>query len=368
MARYDFWRTSNNYWNNWGNSGSSSDASGNINDMLDDMADPDQDDAPVVDGPTPNPNPSQAAADIFVDVRGADSNSGSASAPVASISRAVALASAGDVISVSGGTYTKTVNIHKAGITIRAEAGEEVIIDGSGTAANSDLVSITASNVTFDGFEVRDAKRSGISVWNAHDVTISDNEVHNSARNGIWVGGSREGVSYGNVVRDNVVHDNVQENAATNTGSGWARGIAIDISTDSLVEDNFVFKNYGEGVGGLSSTDLTYTGNTIYDNFSVQLYFDNSQDITATDNLIFQTGDTEFYRNGKAGIGVLIANEYAEVQKASSGYEVTGNTLAGVGSPSYDGSYGWGGGITNSNLGSNTILSASAVEADWLYA
>ncbi|PJN96667.1 hypothetical protein CNY89_01160 [Amaricoccus sp. HAR-UPW-R2A-40] len=150
-------------------------------------------------------------------------------------------------------------------------------------------------------------------------------------------------------------------------GEGWARGIAIDVTKNSVIRDNMVYDNYGEGLGGLSSSRLSFVGNTAHDNYSVQMYFDNSQYITARDNLVFHTGDRDYYRGGKPGTGMLIANEYAEFQKHSTGYVVTDNTLAGVGAPKYDGSYGWGGGLSNSTIAPNEILSAAAVQSDWTY-
>lgn len=313
-----------------------------------------------------------AVADLYVSATGRDSNPGTYDQPLATITRAVALSDPGDVVSVRGGTYKAIANIWKGGtkdnpLTIQAQAGETVILDGKGLASNKDLVSITASYVTFDGFEVRNATRSGISVYAAHDVTISNNEVENSKRNGIWIGGGREGQSYNQVVENNVVHDNALENSAKNWSGGWARGIAIDVTTNSVIRDNMVYDNYGEGLGGLSSSRLSFVGNTAHDNYSVQMYFDNSQYITARDNLVFHTGDRDYYRGGKPGTGILIANEYTEFQKRSIGYVVTDNTLAGVGAPKYDGSYGWGGGLSNSTIASNEILSAAAVQSDWTY-
>lgn len=313
-----------------------------------------------------------APADLYVSTTGRDSNPGTIDKPLATITRAVALSEPGDVVAVRGGTYKSVANVWKGGtkddpLTIRAQAGETVILDGKGLGGDKDLVSITASWVTFEGFEVRNATRSGISVYAAHDVTIADNEVQNSRRNGIWIGGWREGQSYNQVVEGNVVHDNVQENAARTWGDGWARGIALDVTRNSVVRDNLVFDNYGEGLGSLSSSRVSFVGNTVHDNYSAQTYFDNSQYVTARDNLVFHTGDRDYYRGGKPGTGVLIANEYTEFQKRSTGYVVTDNTLAGVGAPKYDGSYGWGGGLSGSTLGPNEILPASAVEADWSY-
>ena len=291
--------------------------------------------------------------------------------PLASIERAIALADPGDTILVRGGVYEGALSISQGGeegapITIMGYPGERPVIDGSGTPANTDLVSITASNIHFEGFEVTDATRSGISVWSSENITIADNIIHDSVRNGIWIGSDRLGVSSGHVVENNDIFNNVLENQARVWDEGWARGIAIDVSTDTIVRDNAVFKNYGEGIGGLSSSDVTYTDNIVYDNFSVQMYFDNTQNITAEDNILFHTGAEEFFRDGEPGVGILIANEQTAFELATVGMMVQDNTFAGVEPVYYDGSYGWGGGISNSVLGPNTVLSANEVDPDWL--
>lgn len=147
----------------------------------------------------------------------------------------------------------------------------------------------------------------------------------------------------------------------------WPRALAIDATTDTIVRDNLVFKNYGEGIGALSSTDIEIVGNIVYDNYSVQMYLDNTQDITATGNKLFETGDTEFYRKGEPGLGILVANERTEFEMATTGIDVKDNLYAGVETARYDGSYGWGGGITDSILGPGTVITPDKVNPDWPY-
>lgn len=314
-----------------------------------------------------------AQADFYVAVNGKDTNSGSINSPLATITKAVALAQAGDVISVRGGTYNGAqaqAKIWKSGakdkpIVIQEHPGERAILDGTGTKSGTDLVAITGSYITFQGFEVRDATRSGISVYAAHDVKVIGNEVYDTHRGGIWVGAGKEGQSYNNLIQNNIIHDTVMENSAKTWKGGWARALAIDVTKNSVVKDNYVYDNYGEGIGGLSSSNVSYTNNKVYDNYSVQMYFDNSQYIKVTGNKVFHTGDRDFYRGGKPGIGILVANEYTQFQKASKGYEITNNTLAGVGAPKYDGGYGWGGGLSDSKLTPNTVV--SQYDADWLH-
>ena len=63
--------------------------------------------------------------------------------------------------------------------------------NGAGTAANTDVVAISATHVNFEGFEVRGATRSGIPGVVASDVALVDNVIHDAVRGGIWVGSDR---------------------------------------------------------------------------------------------------------------------------------------------------------------------------------
>jgi hypothetical protein len=318
------------------------------------------------------PPPPVVEADFFVATDGSDSNSGAVNSPFATIAKAASLAQPGDVILVRGGVYSGPVSIWKSGkegapITIKAYPGEHPIIDGSGTRANTDLVSITGSYVEFAGFEVRDATRSGISVWSAKGVALLDNVVHDVVRGGIYVGSDKLGISSGHVLDGNVVYETVEENVARSWSGGWARAVAVDNSTNTIIRDNTVFKNYGEGIGSVSSRFINYTGNIVYDNYSVQIYLDNVQDVVAKDNILFHTGDTNFFRYQKPGLGLLIANEYTTYEMPSERITVQNNVFADVEPVFYDGSFGRGGGITQSVLGPNTVLPFSAIDPDWIY-
>ena len=316
--------------------------------------------------------PPQIEADLFVSPDGNDGSAGTLDAPLASIDHAMGLAEPGDTILVRGGLYAGPVKIWNGGgegapVTIKAYPGERPIIDGLGTAADTDLVSIFASHVHLEGFEIRRATRAGISVWSATDVTIIDNIVHDVVRCGIWIGSDRLGISTGHRIERNIIFNTVLENKAGTWSENWCRGIAVDVSTDTIVRANTVFKNYGEGIGSLSSRYIEYRDNIVYDNFSSNLYLDNSQHIVATGNIFFHTGDERFFRNGKPCVGLPIANEYTEFEMPTIGIVVRDNIFAGVKPGFYDDSHGWGGGIKDLVIGPNQYRSADEISPEWLY-
>ena len=298
---------------------------------------------------------------LYVSTTGSDSNSGTSGSPVKSINKAAQLAQAGDTVLVGAGTYNGTVSISKNGtasgqITFKPADGAHVVIDGSQTGAGTDLVTITGDYITFQGFEVANAKRTGIGLWGSHDSKVLDNNVHDSFRAGVYAGGS-VGQSYSNVIDGNEVWRNVKENMSRTWSGGWAQGISLDKSDNSTISNNNVYDNWGEGVGAMFTKGAKITGNKVYDSYSIGIYLDNAQDAVVQYNTVSHSYDTAFYRSGKPAAGIVIANENGDRMLPSSGIVVTDNVLAGVGNLVYS-SYGANTGLVNSTTSPNTIYSS----------
>ena len=298
---------------------------------------------------------------LYVSTTGSDSNSGTSGSPVKSINKAAQLAQAGDTVLVGAGTYNGTVSISKNGtasgqITFKPADGAHVVIDGSQTGAGTDLVTITGDYITFQGFEVANAKRTGIGLWGSHDSKVLDNNVHDSFRAGVYAGGS-VGQSYNNVIDGNEVWRNVKENMSRTWSGGWAQGISLDKSDNSTISNNNVYDNWGEGVGAMFTKGAKITGNKVYDSYSIGIYLDNAQDAVVQYNTVSHSYDTAFYRSGKPAAGIVIANENGDRMLPSSGIVVTDNVLAGVGNLVYS-SYGANTGLVNSTTSPNTIYSS----------
>jgi autotransporter-associated beta strand protein len=120
----------------------------------------------------------------YISTTGTDTNSGSINAPLATISGAQAVASPGDTVLIESGTYEvpdvlvaleqgvyEVVNlINKNGITYEAMPGTRPVFDFSGINPTGYRVAafwVTASNVTFQGFDV-----TGVQ----ENITTSNNQ------------------------------------------------------------------------------------------------------------------------------------------------------------------------------------------------
>jgi parallel beta-helix repeat protein len=296
------------------------------------------------------------ARTLYVDAASAGGN-GSAGAPFQAISQAAKVAKPGDIVIVRKGVYPGQVRIDKSGrpeapIVFQGEPG--ATIDGSGARKATMLVEIIGSNIVFEGFRVQNAVRTGIGLWGTFGVTVRGNVVAGSNGAGIWAGHSRKGKSGRNLIEGNVVQNNCLMNQARNRKSGWPAGISIENSDHSIVRNNRVYENYGEGIGALSSLGVEVQGNIVYDNFSVNVYLDNAPQAEVRKNLIGSTGNKKFFRHGRAPSGVLIANEVTRHPMPSKGIKVVGNTMIGVEDVRYD-SYGRNSGLIDSELQPNRV-------------
>jgi parallel beta-helix repeat protein len=295
------------------------------------------------------------ARTLYVDASAAGGR-GSSDAPFKSINQAAQHARPGDTILVRRGVYSGQVKVYQNGragapIVIKGERG--AIIDGSRTRVDT-LVEIGGSHIVFEGFEIRNASRTGIGLWGTFHTIVRKNVVVGSQGAGIWVGHHQRGRSGQNIVEKNLIVDNARMNISRKRSSGWPIGIAIAVSDQSIVRSNRVYENHGEGIGVLSSTNVKVYDNTVYDNFSVNIYLDNAPQSHVKSNIIGSTGNKTFFRHKRPPEGVMIANEKTRHQMPSRGITVVSNTLVGVQDVSY-GTYGMNTGLHDSVIAQNKV-------------
>ncbi|MGO4524738.1 NosD domain-containing protein [Microvirga sp. 2MCAF35] len=306
------------------------------------------------------PTVSAKAEILYVSVSGNDSNPGTSDQPLRTITKAAEEAKPGTKVTVLGGLYKEVVIISAGGtsdlpIVFEAAPGEQVIIDGQETPPDTNLVQISANYITFRGFTVRNSTRGGITAWGTHDVRIADNKVQGSKKAGIWVGHAEAGHSYANLVEGNEVWNNCLENLTPTSNGGWPQGISLQASDRSAIIGNRVYRNYGEGIGTLSTHDVRISGNAAFDNYSVNIYLDNAPSTVVEDNKVYHTYAKEFYRYGLPAKGIMIANEYTGIELPSKNIRVTQNRLGGVGRVTY-GDYQRASGLIDSVINLNTVL------------
>lgn len=127
-------------------------------------------------GPSVSPTPEPTVTGLFVAPNGSDSNPGTISAPFKSITKAQSVATAGTMVYLRGGTYSRFTiagsdanynfvhDITKSGITYSAYPGETPVFDFTGTTVTKRVAAFHIAkgvSVTFIGFTV-----TGVPVGN----------------------------------------------------------------------------------------------------------------------------------------------------------------------------------------------------------
>jgi uncharacterized repeat protein (TIGR01451 family) len=219
------------------------------------------------------------------------------------IQDAINNATTGDTICVMDGTYNENVDVTKSNLTIRSENGPSVTTVSASLYPNKHVFDITdQTNVTLEGFEIRDATGTsqhvaGIYMYNARECNIFDNIVTNiSATGNNYAFGIRLYYSSDNSFDTTTVYnlsanydafgiyldhssDNSFDTSTTvynlSSAKGKAYGIWLDSSSDNNSFDTSTIYNlsakYANGIYLDSSSDNSFdTSTTVYNLSSVQ--------------------------------------------------------------------------------------------------
>ncbi|QDU09706.1 right-handed parallel beta-helix repeat-containing protein [Gimesia aquarii] len=312
------------------------------------------------------------AADYYVATTGSDQNPGSLRQPFRTISRGLAAArKPGDSVIVRAGVYSqsRTINIVNSGskgkyITLRSFKDEKVIIDGSNTPTDANLIAVLTHHIRIQGLEIRNSNGIGIGAWGPgsriHAVEIIGNNIHHCRRSGAYAGFN----NLSDPVRDILMKDNTIKNCVLIneklSSSSWNFGLGAGLSKNVTLKNNTVSECYGEGIGLYLSDHGVIEDNVVHDNYSVNIYLDNTTNTQVTRNLVYTTNDNKFYRFNQPASGIQIANEnYREYTNLSSHNTVTNNILIGNYFAFYSGSYQRGGGLRHTIFAHNTAYGST---------
>ena len=203
--------------------------------------------------------------------------------------------------------------ITKAGLTLQgAQAGVDARSrSGAESVITAGRIQLSASNITVEGFTLKDAtynEKSSAAIWGTEieGTQILDNIIEDSYM----------GVAFDNsggptlaVVRHNVFSDN---NVGTNSGTGVFMLGPSSESTNISIVDN-TFSGHVNAAINLNGHNATISGNTSSGD-STFAVIANSSDITITDNVA--TGNPD-------GSGIFLG-------LGNDGVTISGNTLNSV--------------------------------------
>jgi len=312
------------------------------------------------------------AATLYVAPTGTPSNSGAscAQARYSTIQSAVAAAAPSSTVIVCAGTYAEDVAV-AAALTLR---GEDAVINATG---KNNGFTITASNVTVDGFTVRGATGEGILAQGTPnpslvppgspagsitgvplaDVTITHNIVQGNDQ-GPPTSPYAECKPAGEVPGDcgegihlmSVANSTVSGNYVTGNSGGILLSDEFGPTHGNVVEHNLVSNNASDcGITMPSHNGLAVNPATLAPAPSLGGVYGN----TVRDNIVLSNGLTGF------GAGVLLAAPFpgsASYGNTIEGNVIENNGIAGVTLHSHaPGAFIGGNVITHNLIGVNNL-------------
>ena len=309
--------------------------------------------------PSVTPIPQSAGGRVYyVSASGSDENSGSQNQPWKSINYAVSEDSpiaAGDTVLVQPGTYTELISLGKSGsdsqrITLKAN-GDVTLRDpnpNSGGFPEGVIQSPGQSNWVIDGFRIENTSWAGISLSDAKNITVQNNETYQTGSSGIialpktFFGGGEKEITGSNVkILNNTVEranwkwdgpgdtDGDQEalsiwgvdgfEVANNTMiDGKREGIDIKVgSRNGLIHDNSITSQalLSGTYEGFRGGPAIYVDGNRADSFNLDIYnneiFANTADgIVIADEVpnVGDVSDVNIYNNVIYGNGIRVEN------------------------------------------------------------
>ncbi len=266
----------------------------------------------------------------YVSTSGKDTNSGSATAPFKTFSKAASVLAAGDTLQVLAGTYNETLTLSKSGT-----AAAPITVIGNGAILN-----------------MQASKANGISITGSY-IKVSNFEIIGAVDFGILIAGKYV------VVENNNLHDNVTKNGVGTCGLSTSWGSAVKVKVggeNSVIRNNTVYNNCGEGIAVTRGVIALVENNTAYDNFNVNYYVDNSPWVVVQNNLSYCTGT--HLRNGNRATGIALGEEFYTGWGAQlHDVTITGNTVRDCQNGIVAFASNVGGTLTNATISNNSVPS-----------
>lgn len=211
----------------------------------------------------------------------------------AKIQQAIDNAFSGDTINVSAGTYNENVILNKT-LNLIGSPGNSPgpgpnapILDGRGAVGSAITITVGISNISIQGFEIRNYTNSGSSggvgsgilAWNSvgtSNIRVLDNYFHDLGWSAVLVGNEGQSLNDNWLIKDNIVSNvafySIELTNTKNSrviGNTVTGGIGVTY-TPSLTEtsdDGILIQSQIHTGSGLNVDNITVSNNTINGTF-----------------------------------------------------------------------------------------------------
>lgn len=257
---------------------------------------------------------------LYVSPSGSDSNTGSAGAPLASINRALSLATPGQLVVLEPGIYHEDVSITQD-VTLMADPAASpgsVVIDATGYPNGVVISGLQAAGTNILGLTIENADKAGLVAMNTNNLFIAYNTITNNDK------------SFQN--------SSTPQANFTATDSSTVCNLVDDCEAlhligvrDSSVQDNTVSNNLDGGIYLTDETGVT-SGNSIDGNTVENNQVDCGITLASHSGLGVDNNSVESNTvSGNGGAGILLATPSGQVENNSVYFNtVTDNGLGGI--------------------------------------
>ena len=229
--------------------------------------------------------------------------------PTKDLQTALTQARPGDIIEIESGYYSDSKFTLKSGlqlkpIIIRPAPKANVIF--SGTKNNCIFSGVGVSYITIEGpMELIDGY-CGIIIRKGNYINITGLTIQDVQDEGIAISGNN------NHIYNNTINNCAMSNShyPTEKFSGWPSCLSVfsagyDFSTNIIVEKNFIYNGYGEGIDLYECDNCKVIKNTVKNTYNISIYIRASKNIVLDSNTIRINSDRYNSYYGRAcGIGL----------------------------------------------------------------
>jgi hypothetical protein len=126
------------------------------------------------------------------------------------------------------------------------------------------------------------------------------------------------------------------------------------------LNNNLVYRNWGNGIAVTRGIAVEVTGNVVYDNFSSNVYIDNSRNVLVDSNFVY-CDDPAYWRDGRPASGIALGEEqYSDWGAQLANVTIQNNIVAFCKhNISYRTVEVSGGGLQNVSITHNTLWGAT---------
>jgi len=286
---------------------------------------------------------------IFVAPDGCDTKGdGSIDRPFQTLAHSQSVVKPGQTVCFREGVYlielTDDGVIYSKGtpdawITFKNYNDEKVVFDGDGRgmliSSFSSLITLyRAQYVIFDGFEVRNTWKAGITNFDSFHTIVRNCKVHNTHSRGIGGNGQYLTYEYNEVFHTCMANENGK-------AGGWSSALAtinrpgFVPTSNVIMRHNNVYESWGEGINSFNATNVVMDSNIAKDCYSVNMYCDTSTNVTIINNYV-ESKNSHYFRNGYAATAIQYSSEGSSTTVRIKPYPcadnifIKGNTIDGA--------------------------------------